>query len=631
MMKRLQLNAFFFVALFLFTNSGIAQFAAQKPNHPAGISPEKENNGLWIHYDSGENDNGIGLNAGGEFQSAIRWEPSDLSYLNGMQITSVRVYINDMPNSAAIIIYQGADEASLQPMNFHVYEPVADSWNEIIIDSPVVIDTSLELWISSQVDDPGQNYYPVGMDSTIEDAVGFGNMVNLGDGWEILTDLANIPGVFSLQAFVEPAPAGDYMVTFRVNMANVPEFNPEQHNVYLTGSFTGWSEPGHEGSIQMTPVRENGQLIFTATVELEPGEYIYKYFSDAYGEGWEGGEWPGPPERAIEVSQSMTINDTWGLYSEFPFELSLVANPEGSGTLTGGGQYQAGEIVNLQALASDGFIFLNWTDEYDNIINENSDFQYIMQASHHTLTANFTDGEPGQYLLTLQVVPHEGGQVSGDGVYNQGDQVIVSATPNQGYVFHNWRKSGTVIGNQAQMVYTMPAEHVTLTAHFYSEDNPLYTLTLQRQPQVGGTVTGAGDYLEGEEVVLSANPSEGYGFIRWLEMGSGNADTEPVFIYTMPARDATLIAYFDLIDYVYHYENPDLKLFPNPAQSTVTISSGETINKIEITDITGKLVYHSIPKDTKILVSLAGWENGIYIVRTFTSNQVFLKKLHVQK
>ncbi|MFN2395044.1 MAG: fasciclin domain-containing protein [Bacteroidales bacterium] len=201
MKRKLQLIALTFMATFLITNLGFAQFVAQKLENPVStVSAEKE--GEWIHYDSGESDNALGLNEAGLFESAIRWEPADLAEYDGMSITKIKVYISNLPTSAAVKIYQGVDGTSLDQMYVQSYEPVADSWNEVILDSPIPIDASLELWISSEVGDPGAGQFPSGMDSTI-DAIGFGNMVNLGDGWDILTDLADIPGVFALQAFVE--------------------------------------------------------------------------------------------------------------------------------------------------------------------------------------------------------------------------------------------------------------------------------------------------------------------------------------------------------------------------------------------------------------------------------------------
>jgi len=56
------------------------------------------------------------------------------------------------------------------------------------------------------------------------------------------------------------------------------------------------------------------ELIYTATLQLEAGNYEYKYFSDAFGAGWAGGEWDEDYNRSIEVTDGdMVIDNVWGV------------------------------------------------------------------------------------------------------------------------------------------------------------------------------------------------------------------------------------------------------------------------------------------------------------------------------
>ena len=115
-----------------------------------------------------------------------------------------------------------------------------------------------------------------------------------------------------------------YTVTFNVNMTDADGFNPDAHTVYLTGTFTGWAEPGTGGSITMNKVENReGDLIYTTTLQLAAGQHQYKYFSDAFGSGWAGGEWPGDPNRVIIVGSDMTINNTWGIIDDQPDQFTV--------------------------------------------------------------------------------------------------------------------------------------------------------------------------------------------------------------------------------------------------------------------------------------------------------------------
>ncbi len=76
------------------------------------------------------------------------------------------------------------------------------------------------------------------------------------------------------------------------------------------------------------------------------------------------------------------------------YNLNLEANPTGAGTVTGEGQYEAGEQINLNAEANPGWEFENWTDD-DGIVSEEAGFTYTMPAMDVTLTANFAEEQVG--------------------------------------------------------------------------------------------------------------------------------------------------------------------------------------------------------------------------------------------
>ena len=112
-----------------------------------------------------------------------------------------------------------------------------------------------------------------------------------------------------------------------------------------------------------------------------------------------------------------------------------------------------------------------------------------------------------QYTLTISA--GEGGSVSIDGgTYDEGTEVSITATANEGYRFTGWEgndstsESLTIIINSDQ----------ALQAQF--ELIPIYTLTVITS--VGGTSsTEGGEYEEGTEVSITAIPDEGYRFGGW--------------------------------------------------------------------------------------------------------------------
>jgi hypothetical protein len=77
------------------------------------------------------------------------------------------------------------------------------------------------------------------------------------------------------------------------------------------------------------------------------------------------------------------------------------------------------------------------------------------------------DLAPPTYTIATSVSPANGGTASGDGVYNQGDNVTVTAVPNPGFAFANWTEikvfsevpsySFTATGNRALVANFVPA------------------------------------------------------------------------------------------------------------------------------------------------------------------------------
>jgi len=87
------------------------------------------------------------------------------------------------------------------------------------------------------------------------------------------------------------------------------------------------------------------------------------------------------------------------------FVLTLEAYPPPGGTLSGGGEYEEGETIDVSASANDGYTFLDWTDEGGEQISDQPSFEYTMPAEDVLLTANFLFNT---YTLTFIVEDEDG-------------------------------------------------------------------------------------------------------------------------------------------------------------------------------------------------------------------------------
>ncbi len=148
-----------------------------------------------------------------------------------------------------------------------------------------------------------------------------------------------------------------YEVTFNVDLSMMEEyFNPDQDTIYLSGSMSEWAEPGTQPDTQML-TRADTTMIWTLTLELEEGEYEYKYFLN---QGWSGGEWHGGDNRALVVNDNINLEDSWSPSNIHI--LQLEAQPEDGGTMDGEGTYHANAGVTLSAQAAENYEFGHWAD-----------------------------------------------------------------------------------------------------------------------------------------------------------------------------------------------------------------------------------------------------------------------------
>jgi len=132
-------------------------------------------------------------------------------------------------------------------------------------------------------------------------------------------------------------------------------------------------------------------------------------------------------------------------------------------------------------------------------------------------------GAQAYYWLTLTTSGGGSLSQSGNGFYTAGAVVTVSALPDTGYTFWEWRNdSGVSVSTQQNYTFNMPAANLTLQAVFVQ--NGIW-VRAYANPSSMGSVTGTGVYPAGNTCTVTATPAPGYAFIRWT---TDQAGTSPV-------------------------------------------------------------------------------------------------------
>lgn len=208
------------------------------------------------------------------------------------------------------------------------------------------------------------------------------------------------------------------------------------------------------------------------------------------------------------------------------------------GTVSGAGTYEQGSSVTLTATPENGYLFVGWTENNEQISTDES-FTFIVDRDR-TLAANFVPITQSTY--TINVSATAGGTASGEGEYEEGSSVTLIATPESEYLFIGWTENGEQVSSDESFTFVVEQDR-TFVANFEPISNPTYTV--QVISTQGGTVEGGGSYEKGTFIMVNAVPDNGYRFLYWEENGE---QVSPVANVTfMVIRNRTLVAVFEPI------------------------------------------------------------------------------------
>lgn len=128
-------------------------------------------------------------------------------------------------------------------------------------------------------------------------------------------------------------------------------------------------------------------------------------------------------------------------FSALSYSIDISANPSNGGVVSGGGSFNYGQNCTVSAVANNGYIFANWT-ENGNVVSNNPNYTFAVN-SNRILVANFTI-PPASAIKGLFTVNSSGDQV----YFSQGNlQYVGSAgSPYWRFAENQW----DYLGNNGQ-------------------------------------------------------------------------------------------------------------------------------------------------------------------------------------
>jgi hypothetical protein len=221
-------------------------------------------------------------------------------------------------------------------------------------------------------------------------------------------------------------------------------------------------------------------------------------------------------------------------------DVNLVANPQGWGSVEGGGEnIPCNKELLLKATPTAAhYSFKNWT-EGTTVISTEAEFTFL---ADHTcaLTANFT---LKNYLITVAAEPSLNGNVTGGGPYDYGDTATVSASAVNGFMFTHWSEEGISVSTEKDYTFKVDKSR-DLIAHF---EKSFFIIDVIPNDSLYGSTFGSGKYELDQPVTAVATPFKGYLFSGWT---INDTVVDINHIYEFPAtRSITLVANFYGLDF----------------------------------------------------------------------------------
>ncbi len=381
----------------------------------------------------------------------------------------------------------------------------------------------------------------------------------------------------NITAHFEEQVSETYNLTVNVDGQGMVTVDPDQEGykkgteVSLTASpdeewnFVEWTGDFNGTSISVNITMDEDKQItawfeeeitveYNLTIDIEgegntdppKGSHTYAEGTDVPVEAkptkdWEFVEWTGD-HSGMEKNITITMESDKNITAHFKEQVSetynLTINVDGQGDVTvepAQDEYEVGTAVNLTAVPSQDWRFIEWTGDHEGTSEEIT----VTVDRDKEFTAHFE--ELDKYDLKIEV-DGEGdtNPVEGNHTYYQGEVVTVEAKPTKGWEFVEW--TGDVTGSRPIMNVTMEFNK-SITAVF-QEEVLEYDLTINISGQ-GNTKPEKGihTYEDGETVRVEATPAEAWVFVEW----TGSETSDDLTIEIMMDENKSITAVFEKV------------------------------------------------------------------------------------
>lgn len=440
------------------------------------------------------------------------------------------------------------------------------------------------------------------------------------NGYQISDVLANSVSVGTPGSYQFPALSGN--ASLNVSFTQIP-----------VGTFVITSSAGNGGTIS-----PNGTNNFSSgasqTYTISPNTCYA--IADVIVDGNSVGTPSSYTFNSIQANHSISVS-----FVQITYTVSVTVGANGSvsyGTVT----IPAGSTQNVTVNCGDQPTFTfhpnNGYQVNDVLVNSTSvgtpaSYQFTTLTANATLSVSFMTPATQNYTITSSAGP--GGSITpaGTQTFSQGNNQNYTITPDNCYQISDVLVDGNSIGAAASYTFTNINANHTIVASFQA-----ITYTIMVNVGTGGSVSYNGTYVQendsqqftvdcGTTPVFQFIPNSGNAVsdVRVNGNSVGNASQ-----YQFPPMngDVVLEVSFGPASAIQEYEHQIL-LAPNPAKQHLTVEA-EGFTRLEVLNYLGQSIFATTIEQSKTVVDVKEFSNGIYFVRLSgekgTATRKFIKE-----
>lgn len=383
-----------------------------------------------------------------------------------------------------------------------------------------------------------------------------------------------------------------HQVTFNVDMTGAVAqgdivFDPEIHDVYITGTFADWVTPGENVEFQMQPAQDpvKNQV-----------EVFYEDFAGSFPEDWEnnvisfegfpgfewtdeGGAFGGQLESTTADNGYLILNsDAHG--SGDAEEVELLSPPIDLSEAIADVEFSVEHVARTFG-AAEVYIYVS-TDDF---ATQTELYSWSGAEQHQWNTEDGTQPSPHVIVSSFDITEMAAGQS------NVRFKFRWIGAFDYWWLIDDVRVMADMGEPSDEMIYTITldvdeGEHAY--KYFLVEDEPTFDI---------GEWAGAPDRM------VTITGPETFNDV-WGSPTSVN----------------------DIVD-----SDNAMTVFPNPALTNISINSEQIISEIRIFDVAGRMVYSRNFNDYSVVINVADFNTGMYFMQIFTENGAETHKIQVMR